>query len=454
MYTSLFISTLLFFYSFIDTFDIKSIDNIDSFLPEWVTNEFIIYSILILNMILLLRLYYSPWKNFDRWLSSWIVLYGIVSIAYSFGHITNGFLNGFQLMYITLMPAFLSYILRFIYTAWLDFRYGVGWILSNPIISSKFKKRLVMIKIISQIIKIYLSYLIFIFITSQGILYLFSIEESSYVFLWMIAITLLYTLFTIIKGRINFSKKSLRRAKKDWVLHMSQELDSWKDYSVNDLSPEAKRIMDEEMKKIIPNFKNILRAFIMNREHFEVNAQKKDISKLKQKFDYYNNDVFDLNGIPLIEKITYYSRKWDLDSLKEILNANPSVDLDTLSESWYNALIFSVADNQIDITNYLLGKWVNTDIKNITHWATALHFASKYWYIHMVELLIKFKADLNITDDYGKTPLISSIESKNYDIAELLLSNWANIKVKDWEWLQAIDYAKKYKQGNLVQMLK
>lgn len=69
------------------------------------------------------------------------------------------------------------------------------------------------------------------------------------------------------------------------------------------------------------------------------------------------------------------------------------------------------------------------------------------------ERLIEEKADLNLACD-EKTPLMFAAKYGKVDLAKILLKNGADKNLKTSKGLTALDYAKKYEQKELVEILK
>ena len=80
----------------------------------------------------------------------------------------------------------------------------------------------------------------------------------------------------------------------------------------------------------------------------------------------------------------------------------------------------------------LIAKGANLNYKNKGHFNwTPLDIAISEGHISIVELLIKHKADINITDYAGRTALFLAIEKGQAKIVELLLNNSAQVNAKN-----------------------
>ena len=87
---------------------------------------------------------------------------------------------------------------------------------------------------------------------------------------------------------------------------------------------------------------------------------------------------------------------------------------------------------------------------------TALHWAvscSKRSNAMTVQLLLQKKADPNVSDCRGATPLMCAAQSGNIEACKLLLMNGASVKAKDHDGLTALHYAAKYNHPEVVELL-
>ncbi|MBR4508599.1 MAG: ankyrin repeat domain-containing protein [Elusimicrobiaceae bacterium] len=85
----------------------------------------------------------------------------------------------------------------------------------------------------------------------------------------------------------------------------------------------------------------------------------------------------------------------------------------------------------------LAQKLVNVNEKNLLG-RTALHCVPGWGeYIETVKLLIAKGADVNIKDDYGRTPIFNASEEK----VKLLIAAGADVNVRDVSGMTPLDYA-------------
>ena len=111
------------------------------------------------------------------------------------------------------------------------------------------------------------------------------------------------------------------------------------------------------------------------------------LNKLKEKIEKENNDL-----------LMKYTIKNNVNGLSKLLENNKNIDI-----NYQN-------DNKDD---------------------SALHYACRQDYEKIVELLIKYKIDVNVINADGNTPLHIAVIHSNINIIFLLLKNGANIKHKN-----------------------
>ncbi|KOB63384.1 hypothetical protein PFHG_05133, partial [Plasmodium falciparum HB3] len=65
----------------------------------------------------------------------------------------------------------------------------------------------------------------------------------------------------------------------------------------------------------------------------------------------------------------------------------------------------------------------------------------KYGHINIAKFLIENKADIDIKDNEGQTPIFYAIIYKHYDIVKLLIENGADVQIRDNNKASVYDYA-------------
>lgn len=82
------------------------------------------------------------------------------------------------------------------------------------------------------------------------------------------------------------------------------------------------------------------------------------------------------------------------------------------------------------------------------------HHACLWGYYGEVYKFIESGIDINIRNESGQTPLMSScLTSSNHDIVELLIQSGADINIKDIYGNTALDYARKAKDEKVINLL-
>ena len=96
----------------------------------------------------------------------------------------------------------------------------------------------------------------------------------------------------------------------------------------------------------------------------------------------------------------------------------------------FELLADKVIDKDIEGIQNLLNQGIDINVKQLTTGATVLMLASSYYdYNDMVEYLTLNGADVNVSDDNGKTPLIWAA-SNSLESSKLLISKGADVNAK------------------------
>lgn len=112
--------------------------------------------------------------------------------------------------------------------------------------------------------------------------------------------------------------------------------------------------------------------------------------------------------------------------------------------------------NSLEIAKYLLEHGAYVNVKTKEYETTPLLFAIKNKNLHIIQLLLDYKADVNATNIYGTTPLMLAIFEKNIHVCELLLKANANINIvhKNYYNLTALEIAYDEKATKIIHLLK
>lgn len=124
----------------------------------------------------------------------------------------------------------------------------------------------------------------------------------------------------------------------------------------------------------------------------------------------------------------------DFNKIKKLIDKKPDC-VNEPDKYGFTPLHYSSRSGNYDICKYLLAN--NASVNSITNSckSTALHRAAYMSHEPIVELLIKYNANLLAQDSDGKTPLHKCIENKakNYEkVAQLLIEkNKKQLEIKD-----------------------
>ena len=106
-----------------------------------------------------------------------------------------------------------------------------------------------------------------------------------------------------------------------------------------------------------------------------------------------------------------------------------------------NFFRYLVNDSGINVVEFLLRSGL--DVNNTVNAAgcTPLHVAASYGVNKLLNILIRYGADVNKQCNNNSTPLMYAVENDNYDSIQILLENGANIDLADIDGNTALHYA-------------
>ena len=118
----------------------------------------------------------------------------------------------------------------------------------------------------------------------------------------------------------------------------------------------------------------------------------------------------------------------DLARVKNFIEEG--IDVDTRDKLGWTPFYWAVANGQIDVAEFLIGKGANINAETDSV-RTPLHQASQVGEVKMVEWLISQGAILEAKAKDGNTPLHSAAASGNEAVVELLISKGADVNAKN-----------------------
>jgi ankyrin repeat protein len=114
------------------------------------------------------------------------------------------------------------------------------------------------------------------------------------------------------------------------------------------------------------------------------------------------------------------------------------------------ALIITIKRRDLTWTNFMLSRGANPNVKD-SQGNSALHIAALLGFPEGAELLLSRKAQVNLGNNSGETPLIIAVQQRNLAMIRLLLANGADPKQADRiAGKSARDYAAEDSRGAAV----
>lgn len=114
------------------------------------------------------------------------------------------------------------------------------------------------------------------------------------------------------------------------------------------------------------------------------------------------------------------------------------------------ALAITVKRRDLTWTSFLLGKGANPNVRD-GQGNAPLHIAALLGFSEGAELLISRKAQVNLANNSGETPLIIAVQQRNIPLVRMLLNNGADPKMSDRiAGKSARDYAAEDPRGAAV----
>jgi ankyrin repeat protein len=156
-------------------------------------------------------------------------------------------------------------------------------------------------------------------------------------------------------------------------------------------------------------------------------------------FSFAQSDIFNI------------ARKGTVEEMKKLIEDNRSL-VNTPNNAGFSPLIIATYSSNLYVAKYLLN--IVEDINYQSPEGTVLMAAIMRNNIEMVHLLLEKKANIEITNDNGVTPLMLALQFKYIEIIKLLLKNNANKTAIDKEGKTTFEYAVATKEDTIIQLFK
>lgn len=129
------------------------------------------------------------------------------------------------------------------------------------------------------------------------------------------------------------------------------------------------------------------------------------------------------------------------------------VDVDEKNKSGNTALMIAAANGNTEMLRMLIYMAkANVNIQDC-YGNTPLMWAVVKGYAEIVNILINANADVNIQNHEGRTALIYAVGEENKDIVEILVKANADLNIKDHKDKTALIYAKQIGKEDIVNFL-
>ncbi|GAB0155426.1 ankyrin repeat domain-containing protein [Chryseobacterium sp. Alg-005] len=145
------------------------------------------------------------------------------------------------------------------------------------------------------------------------------------------------------------------------------------------------------------------------------------------------------------------ARNGTVAEVKEMMKQNPDV-INQANENGFSPLILACYRGNVEVAKFLMDNV--KDINYKSQEGTALAGLSVKYNKELVEYLLEKKADPNIADSTGSTPLFWAVKFGNKELIELLLKHKADKSKKDSMGMTPFEYALQTNNKEIINLLK
>jgi uncharacterized protein len=156
-------------------------------------------------------------------------------------------------------------------------------------------------------------------------------------------------------------------------------------------------------------------------------------------------NMTDNQGMPLI----VIAAREKSEKVVNALIANPKTNIEITDKAGENAMMMASLNGDIEIVKALITKDAEVNKKG---WAP-LHYAAANGNDEIVKLLLDHSAYVDAGSPNGTTPLMMAARGGHISTVKILLDNGADLNVKNQIGLNALDFAKQYKEPDVVEGL-
>lgn len=145
------------------------------------------------------------------------------------------------------------------------------------------------------------------------------------------------------------------------------------------------------------------------------------------------------------------ARSGSVDEIKILMQKSKDT-INALNSSGYSTLILACYRGNVPVAEYLASQVNNINYNSSN--GTALAAAALKGNVQMVKVLLENKANPDLADGTGMTPLLYAAQFDNKEIITLLLKYKANKALANGEGKSAMDYAVYNKNQEIINLLK
>ncbi|MBE4947238.1 ankyrin repeat domain-containing protein [Chryseobacterium culicis] len=152
-----------------------------------------------------------------------------------------------------------------------------------------------------------------------------------------------------------------------------------------------------------------------------------------------------------VKSIFDIARNGTVAEVQQLMKQNPDI-INQTNENGFSPLILACYRGNKDVADFLIDNV--KDINYKSREGTALAGLSIKYNKELVEHLLKKKADPNIADETGYTPLFWAVKSGNKELVEQLLQYKADKTKKDAMGMTPFEYALQTNNKEIINLLK
>jgi uncharacterized protein len=171
-----------------------------------------------------------------------------------------------------------------------------------------------------------------------------------------------------------------------------------------------------------------------------------DVKEIKKQLaNGVDPNMTDDYGMPLL----VLAAREKSDKVAALLLDNPKTNIEIVDKAGENAMMLAALNGDVQLVNLLISKDAEVNKKG---W-TPLHYAATNGQDEVVKVLLDHSAYIDAGSPNGTTPLMMAARGGHVSTVKLLLDNGADLNVKNQLGLTALDFAKQYKEPDVVEGL-